>query len=432
VGVVSDLSVSKANKAAVVKSWQERLRAGWDSLRKSKWFRYVISGMGTLFGLIVAIFPEWIKDPLTRFAPKLVDFFEHHPRPFLALVLISGWCVAVWAWHNSDKRRQTIEHLQEQIRLLTTGIRDRRWDTIKNVTYGHIEYDPFLKYVPGHKDPDGFGPYYLSLLLGSGESPGSPRLIEARAETRVRDWDSVFDGMAPHICDVIATPLFATFDRSTKARFTAPLFFSNIGLYMNKEGVSRTFLEGISVQNLTERLRDNDCTPKTLQFLSIKGEISEKMALKYAPWLVDERAGKFLISGLLNEIASGALPSRALFCETYVADEMIKQLQAEREKAGRAPFPDVANVLPPRSILYPVCFAVPFGDYQLANLLNIRLLQLTQKKSALDELAEWLFRNQPLVDGKRPEENLTKFVENVKTHFVDEWPSMELKDGTNA
>ena len=100
--------------------------------------------------------------------------------------------------------------------------------------------------------------------------------------------------MAPGVCDVIATPLFATFDRSSKVRFTAPLFFSNIGLYMNKDAMSRTFLEGISVQNLTERLRDGGHTSKDLQFLSIKGEISEKMAMKYAGWMVDDRVGQFV------------------------------------------------------------------------------------------------------------------------------------------
>ena len=298
----------------------------------------VLSVGGTLGTLILALYPEWIKGPLDKYLPLLAHYFESHRSLLMPLALISGWCVAVWAWHDGQKRAQVIERLKAQISSLTREIPNRRWDTIRNVIYGHVEYDPFLKYVHGHKNPDGFGPYYLNMLLGSSKLPGSPRLIEAKAETRRRDWGSVFDEMAPGVCDVIATPLFATFDRSSKVRFTAPLFFSNIGLYMNKDAMSRTFLEGISVQNLTERLRDGGHTSKDLQFLSIKGEISEKMAMKYAGWMVDDRVGQFLISGLLNEVASGGLPSRALFCESYIADQMIEELRRERTEAGGAPF----------------------------------------------------------------------------------------------
>ena len=88
-------------------------------------------------------------------------------------------------------------------------------------------------------------------------------------------------------------------------------------------------------------------------------------------------------------------------------------------------------MLPAQSILYPVCFAVPYGDYELANLLNIRLLQFTQKKSALDELAEWLARDRGLVDTVDKKDR-SNFIKNVKKHFVAAWPLEKGKDGTDG
>jgi len=433
---VSDLPISKKNQAVVLRTPMQRLRASWAWFLKSRWFDIVLWFAGTviaLFSLWVGVYasvnPDEAKSYFQKYGTISAHDFDVLRSVWIWGLMIIGWCLAGLSWRNARKRREIAAGLQAQLTALTKAteqIPNRRWDTIRNIVYGHIEYTPFLRYEQDKKDPGGFGVYYLNKLLGS------PKLVAAKAEAKRRSsWDSVFDEMAPGVCDVIATPLFATFDRSSKVRFSSPLFYSNVGLYMNTDAMAPSFLEGLSVQNLTERLKENGYTSTNLQFLSIKGEISEKLAMKYAGWLVDERIGQFLIASLLSEIASCKLPSRALFCESYIADQMIEELRRERTEAGGPPFPDVANVLPAQSILFPVCFAVPYADYELANLLNIRLLQFTQKKSALDELAEWLAKDRGLVDTVE-KKGRSDFIKDVKKHFVAAWPLEVEMDGTDA
>jgi len=390
--------------------------------------------MGALVTLFLAVYPDVIRGWINKFAPALLHVFDFL-RPFwIPGALFFGGCIAIWIRHYGQEKEQIIEGLQEQINVLTKAtekIPNRRWETIKNIKYGHIGYDPFLRYEHGKIKPTGFGVDLLNKLLGAAE------LVTVKPEDDERSWDRMAERFAPGVCDVLATPMFATFDRSSKVRFTAPLFFSNVGLYVNIDATPAIFWQGMTVDNLKERLKDSQFgDPQFLKFISFRGEISEKLAKKYAQGQVDTRAGHFLPGTLLKDVADSVFPPRALFCESYVAEDQLEKLKVDWRDAVPPPtraFPRVINVLPANSILYPVCFAVPYGDYQLANLLNIRLLQLTRQESALDQMAEWLANDRRLMDGEKPEEKFrTKFIEKVKTHFVAEWPSMEEKDGTHA
>ena len=86
---------------------------------------------------------------------------------------------------------------------------------------------------------------------------------------------------------------------------------------------------------------------------------------------------------------------------------------------------------PRRAFFIPFASRFHTGSYELANLLNIRLLQFTQKKSALDELAEWLARDRGLVDTVDKKDR-SNFIKNVKKHFVAAWPLEKGKDGTDG
>lgn len=278
-----------------------------------------------------------------------------------------------------------------------------RWEKMGTIYYGHLEYEPFLYYQ--HGNPSGLGVTLLERLL---KVPLDGKKVNVEPFGSKRNWGDILDGLVEGKYDIVATPLFATFDRSKHVAFTTPLCFSNVGLYVNKK-ISDRF-ENMTIENMESAIQDAG----KLVFLSVKGEISEKLAVKYKGSITSRGSG-ILLSSLFKEIAESTHPRYALFCESFYADE---QPEVKSEA--------VVNVLPSHGILYPVCFAVRLGDYQLVNLLNIRLLQFNQNGGALPLLAEeWRKSRGEDVD-----------LESMKTHFVAEWPCQPkisvLKDGTNA
>jgi hypothetical protein len=148
-----------------------------------------------------------------------------------------------------------------------------------------------------------------------------------------------------------------------------------------------------------------------LTFLSVSGEISESLAKDYADeGAIIPKPGNILPGSLFDEIVKN--PRRAIFYESFAAH---LEPAVFNEK--------VENVLPAHEIIYPVCFAVRIGDYQLADFLNIRLLQYSQAGGAFDLLAKTL--------ASDPGNRLTE--DEVKEHFVAQWPCpIETKDATHA
>jgi hypothetical protein len=381
-------------------------------------------GLGIIVTLIITVvttyislYPEETKQWIGKHLPALKG-------SFMFLWNVTIYLFAFGSFWFAIRMRQALKRTRQDLTLAVTtaiDIPNRRWNRITSLHYAHLEYDPFLKY--DFDTPTGFGVYFLEKLMGkTDETDGMP----VDPEGPKRNWNNVIDVLKPGVCDVVATPLFATFERSMKARFTAPLFFSNIGLYMNTEAVPRTLWEGLTVDNLKQRL---DPAQTNLRFLAVKGEISEKLAKKFAPGLVgDVREGSFLPRVLIKDILDGSFPPFALFCETYVAERQIQQLDKEGAKNGKPRHIAVQNVLPWNSILYPVCFAVHRGDYQLANLLNIRLLHVTQAQSALEQLGIWLMKDR----GIEKLEDKEAFSNELKRHFVAEWPYGKLRDGVHV
>jgi len=283
-----------------------------------------------------------------------------------------------------------------------------RWETVTKIVYGHLAYQPFLEYDDRH-DPVGPGVEWLHQLLSySLDGRGTIKVDFAEEKG---NWTNIFQGLIARQYDVIATPLFATFDRSRQVAFTTPLFFSNVGFYVSKAISQLPIWKDIQRRGLKSALAQAG----KLEFLAVAGEISEKLASKYA----DEKNDTIKVFGgdvvprsLFSKIADAEGPQRALFCESYYAH--LQPLV----KCGA-----VVNILPSYQILYPVCFAVRRGDYQLLNLLNIRLLQFARNGGAIPKLAT-KFSNGGDV-------NLA--LRSVKEHFVAEWPcSVEMEKITHA
>jgi hypothetical protein len=268
-----------------------------------------------------------------------------------------------------------------------------RWETVARIKFGHLDYPPFLKHKPIVGDPIGPAVLLLNELLAPNASPEQ----KPRAAGGWRNWDNVFDGLIAGDYDVVATPLFATFDRSKKVRFTAPLFFSNIGLYVRKE-IAAPPLKDLKFDKLAEVIQKSK-----LDFLSVEGEISQKLAVKYArpERILPPYPPTTVLSSLFEQVANPENETSALFCESYFAEH---QALVQDEK--------VVNVLSTHEILYPVCFAVRIGDYQLANLLNIRMLNFAEERGILKFLSDKL-----AVD----EDNVVK-ADKINLHFVSKWP----------
>lgn len=270
-----------------------------------------------------------------------------------------------------------------------------RWESLAEVRFGHVPYPPFLNYEKGN--PVGIGVEVLSHLL---DFPVNGRSIELQADDVQRDWASVLEGLIKRDYDVIATPLFATFDRSKQVGFTAPLFFSNIGLYVRKDIAAMPVWKDMTVDSLRDKLQQ---AAVKLTFLSVEGEISQKLANEYADSRsIENLPGRTILKNLFDRVANPNNPPYALFCESFYAHDQAKVVSK-----------DVVNVMPQHQILYPVCFAIRIGDYQLKNLLNIRLLEMTRCGGVLDLLTKTCASS-----------------DEVKQHFIAKWPS--ATDATSA
>ncbi len=284
-----------------------------------------------------------------------------------------------------------------------------RWGAPAVIRFGHLEYAPFLKHADNGR-PEGPALDILNKLLAPVLKTGQ---VTIRAEAKRRNWGNIVDGLVSGEYDIVATPLFATFDRSRKVRFTAPLFYSNIGLYVNSEHARDSVWDDLTEDTLQKSILER-CGH--LKFLSVEGEISQKLASKYTS-KIEPRSGDFSFVSLFDELASEQ-SDYALFCESFRA-ELDPRVGNDRGKA-------VENVLRKVRIWYPVCFAVRIGDYQLANLLNLLLLQFHQGDNVLDCLARSIAHiPDPTTDQER------KSVEDLKgmlrKHFVSEWPSASEK-----
>jgi hypothetical protein len=382
--------------------------------RRRNIFKRIVAAIGAILTLFAGIYADEIKAWLKKHYPEMGGVFAVGltiAKVLVLLSLVAAFLVAIWKWHIlekalADERAKTKAQTDRIAQL--EGERDAatksageppakkesigRWDTIRTIRYGHIDYPPFLRHNNITGDPTGPAVELLTQLLTPALN-SVPIRVEARGGRR--NWDNVFEGLTNGDYDVVATPLFATSERSKKVRFTAPLFYSNIGLYVRQE----IPLEELKIDGLARAIK-----AFKLDFFSIDGEISQRLAGKYAPpeRIREPDRADTALSDLFERVADPEDGMSALFCESYYAHH---QKLVEEGK--------VKNALAQYEILYPVCFAVRIGDYQLANLLNIRLLQMAQETGILKQLVE-LLPSDP--DNKVKEEE-------IDLHFVYKWPT---------
>ena len=281
-----------------------------------------------------------------------------------------------------------------------------RWENFSKIVYGHIEYEPLLKHGLG-MTPAGFGKDLLDELLASRPNGAG---ITLEKEGKWRRWHNVLDGLLEDKCHIVATPLFATFDRSKKVRFTAPLFFSNIGLYMRKGVALSHKWSNLTLPGMMEALEKS---PDSVNFFYVKGEISEKLAVKYTQQGVSKTEIQTeVLTTVFEKIEAETDKPFAVFFESYSAENYKREQSKIRDNSDDNDL--IFNVLKLHEILYPVCFAVRMGDYQLANMVNLQLLDYTKRKGGAIHLL-----TQKIIDDKVNNHLLDT---EVSDHFVSEWP----------
>ncbi len=305
-----------------------------------------------------------------------------------------------------DQAVAEVERLKNQLKEFIPYKKNGigRWENLVEVKYGHIPYTPFLmRGGYNGRQVYGLGAEFLTELLDH-RYEGVAVKVEAD-DDETRNWKTIVEGLGKQY-EVIATPMFATFERSKEVRFTAPLFYSNIGLYVSAKLPKLPLWNKIGMDNFRPGIREHF---PALKFLSVKGEISQHLAVNYASdESIEDSEDVVNPNKLFKKIAEGGAPHYAIFSESFTAE--LDPLFTSGQ---------VINVLPYYRILYPVCYAVRLGDYQLANLLNIRLLQLTRVQSALDRLVDKLL--------KEPSTRNLYTEEYIRKHFVNQWPTEPLR-----
>jgi hypothetical protein len=315
--------------------------------------------------------------------PHLHSFSLLSALHILLVAVLAGWCQHLYL---ENQALRICPHIRRDA--------PQRWEELGKIQYGCIAYPGFLS-GGGSNDPSGFGVELLRDLFPE-EDEQLPRL---EMHSRWRSWEDVLDGLIDNEYRIVATPLFATFDRAKCVRFSTPLFYSNIGLYMKAEAAALQGWHDLSFHQMSDKIRQT----ADVGFLAVEGEISNKLASKYVKveHLVRKQSGTIL-SNVFGQI-EGSTEKLAMFCESYFAENQASV------RSGH-----VVNVLKLHEILYPVCFALRAGDYQLANLLNLRILGERRRREPLQFLFESLSRSN---ENRLESHDLAK-------HFVDKWPNV--------
>jgi hypothetical protein len=302
----------------------------------------------------------------------------------------------------------------------------RRWESLKPIRYRPMIYEPLLHRGTGML-PTGFGLDLLTELL---ESPRQGQKIALEKGADWMTWSQIEKGFEGNPCEIFATPLFSTSERSKFIRFSAPLFFSNIGFYTTKLGrelICELCKEKdlVSLKELVAALQSREA--RTIKVLYLEGEISEKMSKKHAGELNIEKSNKDSIGDILMEIAQKH-EIQGVFCESYTGHNVLKANGLQDK---------VFNVLLPFEILYPVCYALRLGDYQLTNLINFQIMDRL-KCSNGNGVGAAKSKVTPLAMLKAYLENPNKRRDNVLTpdevseHFIDHWPFPLQTTGTGG
>jgi hypothetical protein len=273
-----------------------------------------------------------------------------------------------------------------------------RFEDIKSLNASWVEYAP-LTYRTAQGSVVGVGIDFLRWAMPDcsiHRIPSASRWAEITDEIRNREADG-------NVVDLCITPLFETFERRRNVVFTSPLFFADVGLYVTEELAKQHFDDVIrenrklSYKEAISRMRGI----KSACFGGVTGEISQKLAQKHGHGakILTFRELEQDASSLVTAVGTGSTKANAVFAESMLAELSDGFSSAQ-----------MINILGRKELLYPVGFAVSRGDYQLRNLLNLKILEAHE--ATPDKIFELLAAHIETVWGRR------QF--DIREHFVTE------------
>ena len=257
--------------------------------------------------------------------------------------------------------------------------RFKRWedflDKKHSIKFGSLEYHPMLKFEAG--EPVGIGIDILKAIFGNKLKPVDGKLTWDSMEKKLYDED------VNERIDIIATPILETNTRALNMSFSSPLFYSEIGLFVNAKGdiFTKRDEKNLTFEKAVNRIKSST----SLKAKSIKGEISHKLVKKHFPNIEPLKKNKSnysieqLMYSVINEEDN---TSDLVFMEVYQAEMFKKQKIIE----GKKEYENLINVLKPKKLLYPVVFALRKEDYILKNYINLKLLEIEGPSSGISSL----------------------------------------------
>jgi ABC-type amino acid transport substrate-binding protein len=366
------------------------IRKAWDQLRSriKEWGwekTLAVAGIAlAVVGIVITVLVMFIQPFITQ--ERIVTGLEWAKSQWIgiSIAVVISVVVLIALKQQLDKRklRREMEALSKKSKLEIDALAEKsrlelealsakidkqeerkfvRFEAINTIVYGHIEYYPLVYYVFGDDMPRGIGIRLIEQIFGEGVISKHPK--------RGR-WDDLVEKLSRGEYDIVATPLYETQSRSKLVSFCSPIFFSDIGIYVKKDGKWFKGREKNSLKfgEATEILRNL----RDLKLTAIEGELSGKMILKHLQvekskvnWLGRDEAS---VSGLIGSLESKEMPSDVVFAEVFQA-ELTNPV-----KSG-----SVINLLENKQLLYPVSFAIRKQEYVLRHFINLKLAEIDEE-----------------------------------------------------
>lgn len=184
--------------------------------------------------------------------------------------------------------------------------------------------------------------------------------------------------------DICLSPLYETFDRQKDVAFSAPLYYSNIGIYVPKDFSLKWNLSNLTFADAIKKLKGID----EIMIGGVQGEISGKMAEKMIREYGISSTRKKLfeqyqsnVTDLVNLLDHRNRDCNVVFAESLHA-EMAQSVTGEK----------VVNILKENELLYPVGFALRRSDYILKNLINLKIIEARETVNDMDKdmIFKWI------------------------------------------
>jgi Bacterial extracellular solute-binding proteins, family 3 len=275
--------------------------------------------------------------------------------------------------------------------------KEKRWDEMGPIRFGCINYPQFSMRGQGDVG-EGWAVKLLSDQLFK-TNPQGVSVVDSKIAVR---WENAAALLDKRRIDIVATPIFETRKRLKLFEFSAPIFFSNIGLYVHKENFRKHF--DSKLLNYSQFVKHDAVREFTA--LAYDEEISENLGRSYFGRRVKLRKTQSTMANMFTEICQlqpgtdNTYPALAVFCETYEASQIADVSSG-----------DVVNILTERQFVFPIGFAMRRKAYQLRNFVNLRLMEFLKTENAIDDFVKF--------EAARRKVTVADTEIEVKRHFID-------------